>query len=235
MDQREIILSCTRLNKTVPMGSAELTILRDVELTLHQGESVAVMGASGSGKSTLLGLLAGLDQASSGEIHLLGESLHLLNEDQRAELRRKRLGFLFQSFHLLPSLNALENVMLALEVAGDDQPRQQALQALQAVGLGERLKHYPGELSGGEQQRVALARAFCIRPKLLLADEPTGNLDRDTGDQVADLLFRLQREQGVSLLMVTHDPQLAARCNRQLRLDAGRLDPARPRSMKAVS
>lgn len=235
MYQGEIILSCTQLTKTVSTGQGELCILQDVDLSLRRGEAVAVMGASGSGKSTLLGLLAGLDHASSGDIQLLGQSLPSLNEDQRARLRRQRLGFVFQSFHLIPSLSALDNVMLALEVAGDSQPLEHAVQALRAVGLEHRLEHYPGELSGGEQQRVALARAFCTRPALLLADEPTGNLDRATGKQIADLLFQLQRERQVSLLMVTHDPSLAARCGRQLWLENGSLRPARPRPVQAVS
>lgn len=221
--QREIILSCTHLSQSVPTDQGELHILRDVNLNLYRGEAVAVMGASGSGKSTLLGLLAGLDVASSGDIRLMDQSLVSLNEDQRAQLRRQRLGFVFQSFHLITALSALDNVMLALEVAGDKNPKDKAAEALNAVGLSERLSHYPGELSGGEQQRVAIARAFCIEPDLMLADEPTGNLDRTTGDQIADLLFRLQREKGVSLLMVTHDPSLAARCDRQLWLENGSL------------
>lgn len=228
---KAVILRCANLTKVVPLASAsqakhnhgELTILDQVNLSLQQGEAVAVMGASGSGKSTLLGLLAGLDQASSGTVELAGTDLGPLDEDQRAALRRRQLGFVFQSFHLLPALTALENVMLALEVAGHDQCQQRAAQALATVGLNDRLHHYPGKLSGGEQQRVALARAFCIEPEILLADEPTGNLDRKTGEQVADLLFRLQREQGTSLLLVTHDPDLAARCDRQLYLDNGRL------------
>ncbi|GAB4186509.1 MAG: ABC transporter ATP-binding protein [Wenzhouxiangellaceae bacterium] len=223
MNQRNFILQCTNLSKRVPMGDAELTILDQVNLSLTKGEAVAVMGASGSGKSTLLGLLAGLDSASSGSVQFVGQNLEQLDEDQRAALRRRQLGFVFQSFHLLPALNALENVMLALEVAGFDRCRERARDALAAVGLDQRLQHYPGELSGGEQQRVAVARAFCIEPQLLLADEPTGNLDRATGEQVADLLFRLQHEHRITLLMVTHDPNLAARCDRQLALDRGRL------------
>jgi len=234
MQQREIILSCTQLSQSVSTDQGELHILRDVNLNLHRGESVAVMGASGSGKSTLLGLLAGLDQASGGDIHLLGQSLMGMDEDQRAQLRRQRLGFVFQSFHLIPALTARDNVMLALEVSADSLPRPNAEKALEAVGLSHRLDHYPGELSGGEQQRVAIARAFCVQPDLMLADEPTGNLDSQTGEQIADLLFQLQREQGVSLLMVTHDPSLAARCDRQLWLENGGLIEKTP-DMQAAS
>jgi len=234
MQQREIILSCTQLSQSVSTDQGELHILRDVNLNLHRGESVAVMGASGSGKSTLLGLLAGLDQASGGDIHLLGQSLMGMDEDQRAQLRRQRLGFVFQSFHLIPALTARDNVMLALEVSADSLPRPNAEKALEAVGLSHRLDHYPGELSGGEQQRVAIARAFCVQPDLMLADEPTGNLDSQTGEQIADLLFQLQREQGVSLLMGTHDPSLAARCDRQLWLENGGLIEKTP-DMQAAS
>ncbi len=184
---------------------------------------MAITGASGSGKSTLLGLLAGLDQATSGEVTLLGEPLSKLDEDQRAALRARGVAFVFQSFHLLPGLTALENVMLPLEIRGQSQASQEAQQLLSMVGLEARGHHYPNQLSGGEQQRVALARAFAGRPALLFADEPTGNLDRRTGAQIEDLLFRLNEESGTTLVLVTHDERLASRCQRQLRMADGRL------------
>ena len=184
---------------------------------------MAITGASGSGKSTLLGLLAGLDQATSGEVTLLGEPLSKLDEDQRAALRARGVAFVFQSFHLLPGLTALENVMLPLEIRGQSQASEEAKQLLSMVGLEARGHHYPNQLSGGEQQRVALARAFAGRPALLFADEPTGNLDRRTGAQIEDLLFRLNEESGTTLVLVTHDERLASRCQRQLRMADGRL------------
>ncbi|MBY6203903.1 ATP-binding cassette domain-containing protein [Halomonas denitrificans] len=187
------------------------------------GESLAIVGASGSGKTSLLGLLAGLEQPTRGRIELDGHSLEGLDEDRRAELRRARIGFVFQSFHLMPTLTARENVMLALEIAGVRQPRSAAESALAEVGLSHRFDHYPRQLSGGEQQRVAIARAFAPEPRLLFADEPTGNLDRRTGEQVADLLFRINREHGTALVLVTHDPSLAERCQRIAEIDAGRL------------
>ena len=204
-------------------GAAELVILRDIDLAVTPGEAVAVVGASGSGKSTLLGILAGLDTPSSGSVSLEGVDLFGLDEDARAELRGRVLGFVFQSFQLLPALTALENVMLPLELASVDGADTKAQAMLARVGLGERLHHYPKHLSGGEQQRVALARAFVVQPKLLLADEPTGSLDAQSGAAVIDLLFELNRENGTTLLLVTHDEALAARCARVVRLVAGRL------------
>ncbi len=211
------------LGKRVELPAGSLVILDDVSLEIARGEAVAVVGASGSGKSTLLALLAGLDQPSEGEVWLDGQPISQLDEDGRARLRAARVGFVFQSFQLLPSLTALENVMLPLELAGQKQPEAEARQLLVRVGLGARLDHYPRQLSGGEQQRVALARAFASRPSLLFADEPTGNLDTETGRQVADLLFELNRQQGTTLVLVTHDERLAARCARQIRLASGRL------------
>jgi len=207
----------------VRSGAAELVILRDIDLAVTPGEAVAVVGASGSGKSTLLGILAGLDTPSSGSVSLEGVDLFGLDEDARAELRGRVLGFVFQSFQLLPALTALENVMLPLELASVDGADTKAQAMLARVGLGERLHHYPKHLSGGEQQRVALARAFVVQPKLLLADEPTGSLDAQSGAAVIDLLFELNRENGTTLLLVTHDEALAARCARVVRLVAGRL------------
>ena len=204
-------------------GEADLVILRDIDLAVTSGEALAVVGASGSGKSTLLALLAGLDTPTTGSVHLDGADLFALSEDERALLRGRLLGFVFQSFQLLPALTALENVMLPLELAGADDARARAREMLAHVGLGERLTHYPKHLSGGEQQRVALARAFVVRPKLLLADEPTGSLDAQSGAAVIDLLFQLNRENGTTLILVTHDEALAARCTRIVRLIAGRL------------
>ena len=211
------------LTKQVGNGDDTLVILRDVSFDIHTGEAVAIVGASGSGKSTLLGLLAGLDTASSGQVDIAGTALFSLDEDERAALRGRLLGFVFQSFQLLPALNALENVMLPLELAGASDATARSREILGRVGLSQRLKHYPRQLSGGEQQRVALARAFVTRPKLLLADEPTGNLDARTGGEVIDLLFELNREQGTTLVLVTHDEALASRCGRRLRLAAGEL------------
>lgn len=205
------------------MGDGHLTILHRLDLEIAPGESVAILGASGSGKSTLLGLLAGLDFPSGGAVHINGEDLFALDEDGRAALRGRLIGFVFQSFQLLPALTALENVMLPLELAGSKTAREQALAVMERVGLGGRLNHYPKHLSGGEQQRVAIARAFAPQPKLLLADEPTGNLDSVTGARIIDLLFDLNREQGATLVLVTHDAELAARCGRRLRLAEGRL------------
>ena len=211
------------LGKTVDNGGSPLTILQDISFAVMPGETVAIVGASGSGKSTLLGLLAGLDEPSSGEVRLDGESLNALNEDQRARLRGRLLGFVFQSFQLLPSLTAVENVMLPLELAGADKAGVLAREWLERVGLGHRLKHYPKHLSGGEQQRVALARAFAPNPQLVLADEPTGNLDAATGQQIIELMFDLNARQGTTLLLVTHDEAIAARCGRTLRIQSGRL------------
>ncbi len=196
-------------------------------MTVATGETVAIVGSSGSGNSTLLGILAGLDHASNGQVLLFGKSLSHLSEDERAKLRQRLVGFVFQSFQLLPALTALENVMLPLELAGLRGAREQAAAMLARVGLAHRLGHYPRHLSGGEQQRVALARAFVGEPKLLFADEPTGNLDADTGAQVIELLFTLNREQDTTLVLVTHDASLAARCERVLRLEQGKLTEAR--------
>ena len=210
----------------MPNGAGTLAILQDIDLDVMPGEAVAVVGASGSGKSTLLGLLGGLDNPSAGSVALDGRDLFSLDEDGRAALRSKLLGFVFQSFHLLPALNAMENVMLPLELAGDRDAADHAVALLERVGLGARLRHYPRTLSGGEQQRVALARAFVTRPKLLLADEPTGNLDPATGASIIDLIFELNAERGTTLVLVTHDEMLARRCMRLIRLSGGRIENA---------
>ncbi len=217
------VLVVNGLGKRVPLPDRQLTILDDVSFSIRAGEAVAIVGASGSGKSTLLGLMAGLDLPSSGTVILAGESLNALDEDGRARLRGQKVGFVFQSFQLLPSLTALENVMLPLELADAADAMTPARDILQKVGLGDRLGHYPRQLSGGEQQRVALARAFVTRPDVLFADEPTGNLDTETGAQVIDLLFELNRQQGTTLVLVTHDEKLAVRCDRSLRLSGGQL------------
>ena len=217
------LLRAERLTKTVVSGDAPLTILDQVTFDIAPGESVAVVGASGSGKTTLLGLLAGLDRPSEGEVWIDGRALSGLDEDARAALRQRLLGFVFQSFQLLPALTALENVMLPLELAGAPDAQARARDWLARVGLARRTTHYPKQLSGGEQQRVAIARAFAGDPKLLMADEPTGNLDGATGAEVADLMFRLNRERGTTLVLVTHDGALASRCTRRLSLASGRL------------
>ena len=205
------------------LPGSELTILDGIDFRIAAGERIAVVGASGSGKSTLLALMAGLDVPTAGRVLLDGAPLSSLDEDGRARVRGEKVGFVFQSFQLLPSLTALENVMLPLELRGDADPETPARAILDRVGLGERLGHYPRQLSGGEQQRVALARAFVTRPALLFADEPTGNLDTRTGAAIVDLLFGLNTEAGTTLVLVTHDARLAERCDRQLRLDSGRL------------
>ncbi|MFY7865802.1 ABC transporter ATP-binding protein [Roseateles sp.] len=217
------IVEVDQVGKRVQDASGELTILHDISFTLAAQESVAIVGASGSGKSTLLAILAGLDTPSSGTVCLRGQDLFALNEDQRAAVRGAELGFVFQSFQLLPNLTALENVMLPLELRGDRDARALATQMLGRVGLSQRLGHYPRVLSGGEQQRVALARAFVMRPALLLADEPTGSLDFATGAAVMELMFELNREVGTTLVLVTHDLAIAQRCQRQLRIEAGGL------------
>lgn len=217
------IVRVTALTKQVATGDARLTILKDVSFEVAAGEAVAVVGVSGSGKSTLLGLLAGLDVPSAGQVLIEGQDLYALDEDGRAALRGRMVGFVFQSFQLLPAMTALENVMLPLELAGNLAARDAASAMLDRVGLRDRLHHYPKQLSGGEQQRVAIARAFVTRPALLLADEPTGNLDASTGAQVIDLMFELNQEQGTTLLLVTHDESLSRRCNRVLRLAGGML------------
>jgi putative ABC transport system ATP-binding protein len=220
------VVAARELRKEVTSPGGTLTILDSVALDVAAGESVAVVGPSGSGKSTLLGLLAGLDAPSAGRIELDGTDITALDEDGRARVRAGRVGFVFQSFQLLAGLTALENVMLPLELEGHGTPRATATAALERVGLAGRLGHYPRQLSGGEQQRVALARAFAPGPRLLFADEPTGNLDQATGARVAELLFELNRERGATLILVTHDPDLAARCDRRVHLDAGRLTEA---------
>ena len=204
-------------------ATGELTILHDIDFRLQPRESAAIVGASGSGKSTLLSIIAGLDTPTQGTVRLAGEDLFALDEDARAAVRARQLGFVFQNFQLLSNLTALENVMLPLELLGRDDAREQAARMLQRVGLAQRLGHYPRVLSGGEQQRVALARAFVLRPALLLADEPTGSLDHATGATVMELMFELNQEAGTTLLLVTHDAQVAARCQRQLEIQAGRL------------
>ena len=219
----EPILRAVQLTKIVTSGDAPLTILDQVSFAVMPGESIAIVGASGSGKTTLLGLLASLDEPTSGEIAIDGVALSSLDEDARAALRQRLLGFVFQSFQLLPALTALENVMLPLELAGASDATARATTWLDRVGLARRITHYPRQLSGGEQQRVAIARAFAGEPKLLMADEPTGNLDGATGVEVADLMFRLNQEHGTTLVLVTHDLTLAARCGRRLSLAAGRL------------
>lgn len=209
------------LRKRVTLGDTELEILKGITLEIKSGESVAIVGASGSGKSTLLGLLAGLDVPSEGRVWIDDVALQSLDEDGRAQLRADKVGFVFQAFQLLPALTALENVMLPLELQGEENALQQAQTFLQRVGLSERLTHYPRQLSGGEQQRVAIARAFAARPRILFADEPTGNLDTRTGQSVVELLFALNAEEGTTLVLVTHDMGLAERCDRRVELEAG--------------
>lgn len=217
------ILSVHHLGKTVQDSSGELEILRDISFEIPPGQSCAIVGASGSGKSTLLALLAGLDTPSQGQVQLAGTDLFSLSEDQRARVRAQHVGFVFQNFQLLPHYTALENVMMPLELSGQRDARERAMQMLEHVGLGQRLAHLPRVLSGGEQQRVALARAFVTRPQLLLADEPTGSLDHATGQAVADLMFKLNQENGTTLVLVTHDRGLARRCDTVLTLQAGAL------------
>lgn len=218
-----VILRADKVSKSVDGPDGRLSILDGVSLSLERGASLAIVGASGSGKTTLLGLLAGLDTPTSGAVFLSGERLDTLDEEARARRRRKQVGFVFQSFHLLPALDAIENVMLPLELDGADDARGQAKKALVEVGLGQRLHHYPHQLSGGEQQRVALARAFVHGPSLLFADEPTGNLDQRTGTQVTDLLFGLNREHGTTLVLVSHDQRVAERCGASITLREGKI------------
>ncbi len=220
---RENVLKASNLTKEVSSPEGTLTIVQDVTLEIAAGESVAIVGASGAGKSTLLALLAGLDMPTSGKVWLAGHDLMQLDEDGRARLRAQRVGFVFQSFHLIPALTALENVMLPLELAGQRDARRSALDALERVGLKGRTGHYPRQLSGGEQQRVALARAFVTRPAVLFADEPTGNLDAVTGARVGELFFELNEHSHTTLVLVTHEQALASRCARTLRMDAGRV------------
>ena len=220
------IVEANKLSKTVRSPEGDLTILHEVDLSIDSGQSLAVVGASGSGKSTLLGLLAGLDTPSSGTVQLGGESISQLDEDGRAAVRARCVGFVFQAFQLIPSLTALENAMLPLELAGATDARDRALDVLSRVGLADRVTHYPRQLSGGEQQRVALARAFASRPKVLFADEPTGNLDHTTGERVTQLLFELNRESDTTLVLVTHDSELASNCSRRVVMSAGVLAEA---------
>ena len=218
-----MILEVNKLRKEVSSGEGKLVILDDVSFNLLEGQSLAITGPSGSGKSTLLGLLAGLDTATSGEIHLNGEALHELDEEQRALLRKEKVGFVFQSFELLPSLTALENVMLPSELKDEDKPEERAKYFLDRVGLKEREHHYPKQLSGGEQQRVAIARAFACSAKILFADEPTGNLDPKNGEMISDLLFEVNSETDNALVVVTHDHDLADRCDKKINLKLGKI------------
>jgi putative ABC transport system ATP-binding protein len=220
------IIEVDHVSKRVQDSTGVLTILHDVSFSLAARETVAVVGASGSGKSTLLAIVAGLDLPSEGTVRLAGHDLFAMDEDARAAVRAESVGFVFQSFQLMGHLTALENAMLPLELQGRRDARGAAAEMLRRVGLGERLGHYPKVLSGGEQQRVALARAFVVRPAVLLADEPTGSLDFATGATVMELMFQLNREEGTTLMLVTHDPQIAARCDRQIRIEAGRIVPA---------
>ena len=223
LSSKDAVLAAKNVSKQVSSPEGTLTILSEVSFAIDKGDSVAVVGASGAGKSTLLALLAGLDLPTTGEIWLDGNNLTNLDEDGRAAVRAASVGFVFQSFHLVPSLNALENVMLPLELGGNAEPKKTANEIMQKVGLGERWSHYPSQLSGGEKQRVAIARAFATEPAVLFADEPTGNLDSRTGDNIVDLMFELNRNSSTTLILVTHDKSLAARCDRILGLDAGRL------------
>ena len=220
---KDIVLEAQQLTKEVSSPEGLLTIVDEVSLQVHAGESLAIVGTSGAGKSTLLALLAGLDVPSRGKVILAGADLSALDEDGRARIRAERVGFVFQSFHLVPALTALENVMLPLELAGRDDARATATEALSRMGLYDRREHYPRQLSGGEQQRVAIARAFVTRPAVLFADEPTGNLDTVTGNRIADLLFDLNQSDGTTVVLVTHDRTLAARCERMCVMEAGRL------------
>ncbi len=217
------ILEVRALNKQLPFSGKALHILHDISFAIDAGESLAIIGSSGSGKSTLLALLAGLDVASSGEVLMMGHALSGLNEDQRAALRARHVGFVFQQFQLLSALTALEQVLLPMELIGAPNARNRALAMLARVGLSDRLLHYPKQLSGGEQQRVALARAFVTEPKILFADEPTGSLDSETGQAISTLMFEMNASAGTTLILVTHEARLAARCTRQIRLHAGRI------------
>ena len=219
----EIILSAQDVAKRFDTQAGMLELFREINLEIHRGETIAITGPSGAGKSTLLSLLAGLDLASDGSIAIAGQNTHTLDEKARAELRSRHISFVFQTFHLLPELNALENVVLPLEIRGTAQATDQARKWLQQVGLGARLDHYPAELSGGEQQRVAIARAFASEPDLLFADEPTGNLDEHTGEAIIERLFKLNPDQNTTLVLITHDNHLASRCNRRLHLHNGEL------------
>ncbi|MFN7120832.1 MAG: ABC transporter ATP-binding protein [Hydrogenophaga sp.] len=221
----DVMIAVQHVFKSVTDSTGSLTILRDIDFTLNKGETAAIVGASGSGKSTLLSIVAGLDTPTSGTVHIDGVDLFAMDEDQRAALRSQKVGFVFQSFQLLGNLTALENVMLPLELAGRRDARATATHMLQRVGLGERLSSYPKVLSGGEQQRVALARAFVVQPAVLLADEPTGSLDFATGGKIMELMFDLNREQGTTLVLVTHDRSIAQRCERRITIEAGQVVP----------
>ncbi|MDP3165655.1 MAG: ABC transporter ATP-binding protein [Hydrogenophaga sp.] len=221
----DVMIAVQHVFKSVTDSTGSLTILRDIDFTLNKGETAAIVGASGSGKSTLLSIVAGLDTPTSGTVHIDGVDLFAMDEDQRAALRSQKVGFVFQSFQLLGNLPALENVMLPLELAGRRDARATATHMLQRVGLGERLSSYPKVLSGGEQQRVALARAFVVQPAVLLADEPTGSLDFATGGKIMELMFDLNREQGTTLVLVTHDRAIAQRCERRITIEAGQVVP----------
>ncbi|WP_291783144.1 ABC transporter ATP-binding protein [Cecembia sp.] len=217
------ILSAKNVSKTYQSGSRKLTVLDQVNFDIKAGESIAIVGPSGSGKTTLLGLCAGLDSASEGSVVLQGNAFEKLNEDQRASVRNQHVGFIFQNFQLLPTLTALENVMVPLELKKRKDAKEKAKMLLEKVGLGDRMTHYPSQLSGGEQQRVSIARAFANEPKILFADEPTGNLDTETGEMIEDLIFEMNKEQGTTLVLVTHDPELAKRTNRIIRIKGGKI------------
>ena len=217
------MIKTSKVTKSVNTSEGKLEILHPISFEVKSGESVAIIGASGSGKSTLLGLLAGLDEVSKGEIHLDGEPLHTMDEEARAVLRGQKVGFIFQSFMLVQSLTAIENVMLPAEIAGLDNPKQMASKILEQVGIGHRASHYPNQLSGGEQQRVAIARAIAMKPKLILADEPTGNLDSENSQMIADILFKYIKEEKSSLIMVTHDPKLANKAKRKIKIKDGKI------------
>lgn len=226
----DVVVQAQSIDKKVPTAEGELSILQQVSVAVKEGESLAITGPSGSGKSTLLGILAGLDLPTSGQVFLAGEELTAMDEEGRAGVRARNVGFVFQSFQLLPGLTALENVMLPLELHGVKQARQKASEFLERVGLSQRLRHYPQQLSGGEQQRVAVARAFASQPRVLFADEPTGNLDVNTGSHVIDLLFDLNREQGTTLILITHEERLAQLCERRLELVAGAISRSTTRA-----
>jgi putative ABC transport system ATP-binding protein len=223
MTNANVAIHADKINRTVTLGDRSLTILDDVTLSVNDGETIAIVGASGSGKTTLLGLLAGLDRPNSGHVAWHGETISNLSEDALAKKRQGTVGFVFQSFQLLPALTALENVMLPLELASNPDAEPRASEWLKRMGLGDRMDHQPRQLSGGEQQRVAIARAFAASPSIVFADEPTGNLDTDTGAEIIDLMFQLNRDQGTTLVLVTHDLELAARCNRYIRLARGKV------------
>ena len=218
-----IAISCKNVKQIVPSSDGDLTILKDTFLDVNEGESIAIIGQSGSGKSTLLGLLAGLDQSSSGDIQIFGKNISKMDEEGRALIRKDYISFIFQNFQLLPSLTALENVVLPLQLKQVENAKERALELLEKVGLSHRITHTPKQLSGGEQQRVAIARAFACQTPILFADEPTGNLDSATGEKIADLLFELNEQYNLTLVLVTHDPKLANRCDKQYKMDAGQL------------